>query len=139
LSAISLSLVGASIQDSWAEPVAVVGFTFAGVMILVLVSGVWRSFARVNRVVKTLGSSPIHYRLDETCLRVTDSVGAIELPWASFVELQELPRRLVLKVHSGGAVMIFSDDVPEDALMWIRERVPVAQVERDSDDDPWER
>ena len=109
-------------QNDWTEPLTVIGLTIACFMALLLVTRVANALAKVNRIIAQQGSEPLSYRMDESCLRVTDAVGTIEFPWNSFVGYGEFPRHIDLKLRNGVSIMIVVQDFPLDALEWIRER-----------------
>lgn len=122
LSSVALCLVGAATQNSWADPVAVAGVTFASFMMLILVTRVGKAFSKLNRFLMYQGAEPLQYRVDEKSLHTTDRLGTIELPWTSFTRLDEHPGYILFRAQNGGAFTLPTENVPKEALHLIREQ-----------------
>ncbi len=74
------------------------------------------------------GDAPIHYSLTTDTLRATSKLGSTELRWNVFRELVEHPDYFLLAMGQSGHLTLPRQDVPADALQFIRERLSSRRI-----------
>jgi len=124
LLAVGLISVGVwlEVKEGRLGALSVFGLTVVG--FLVLMYGVFyiRMRGSIADWKRLQGEAPVHYHLTEDTLRARSNLGGTELRWSVFRELLEHPDFLLLGMGRSGHLTLPRNEVPAEALAFIRER-----------------
>jgi hypothetical protein len=102
--------------------VSIFGLTAIGFVLVMYCAYYFRQRRNIADWMRSQGNEPVRYLLTAESLRATSKLGSTELRWRAFSELLDHPDFLLLGVRRSGHLTLPRNDVPLDAIEFIRER-----------------